>query len=809
MRLDGIVPGSDFNQALKLYRRLEELKDAHTTGLVLTEAQAPVLDIASRVGLCAMIEIKIEPDEVLEPKRRRAVESRIRKTVAALAGHPALLGYLLDCPISQDALKEHGLERVRRYFRALIRAARRLDEHSLVAFKHRPWTRAIALLEEDLIYGLMPAVTPLELRRYVLSLHNMAEARPLVIEFAQAGPGQDELVECAFGLGAAGVVAPPTRAAALGPQWLRIGPLTGREMLPFVTLNGSCPPPVPRTPMVSVVICAYNAERTMRECLVSLRALAYPNYEVVIVDDGSRDRTAEIAKDFPEFRLIRQANKGLSVARNVGLHAARGDIIAYTDSDCVVDPHWLTFLVRAMVENGFEGCGGPNYAPHEEGRIEACVAASPGAPCHVLTGEDRAEHLAGCNMAFAKAALLAVGGFDPQFTSAGDDVDICWRTLQAGYTLGFCPAAFVWHFRRNTVKAYYGQQRGYGRAEAMLYFKYPERFNALGQIRWRGTIPGLARTVPGGGRRGVIWRRAKDRLQPVSEPGLGIAAFLPQTLEWNLLSALALATSFALGWPVIPALAMLALGPLWSLYYAWRAPLEKCHEGLISRLFVAVLAYTGPMARTVARHRLRLGPPRGNPSVDAAPRQKPRIHWLARSVHLHYWNEGCVTRDTLLDKVMKLFAGLGHPTLIDSGWKDFDLEVRPDPWTRVQVKTADEEHERGQLKNLVVARIRLSGVSRLVLIAGGTGAVAGSVLGLPSLALELTALTVAGAIFVLSEVIESGRLAYRTIEQCAQDLALIPLGKLSTSAARRTAGLQAALAPVPGNQLAPSSPPTE
>ena len=93
--------------------------------------------------------------------------------------------------------------------------------------------------------------------------------------------------------------------------------------------------------------------------------------------------------DFPEFRLIRQPNKGLSVARNVGLHAARGDLIAYTDSDCVVDPHWLTLMVRTLTEKNFDGCGGPNYAPHEDGWIEACCAASPGAPCHVLTADDR------------------------------------------------------------------------------------------------------------------------------------------------------------------------------------------------------------------------------------------------------------------------------------------------------------------------------------------------------------------------------------------------------------------------------------
>jgi GT2 family glycosyltransferase len=192
-------------------------------------------------------------------------------------------------------------------------------------------------------------------------------------------------------------------------------------------------------------------------------------------------------------------------------------------------------MVGAMVENKFDACGGPNYAPHEESRTEACVAVSPGAPCHVLIDEDRAEHLAGCNMVFRKSMLTTIGGFDPQFTAAGDDVDICWRAIDAGFTLGFCPAAFVWHFRRNTVKAYYGQQRGYGKAEAMLYFKYPERFNSLGQIMWRGRIPGLARMLPGGARKKILWATgSRAFFQTIYEREQGLIKFLPQTLEWQL-----------------------------------------------------------------------------------------------------------------------------------------------------------------------------------------------------------------------------------------------------------------------------------
>jgi len=95
----------------------------------------------------------------------------------------------------------------------------------------------------------------------------------------------------------------------------------------------------------------------------------------------------------------------------------------------------------------------------------AYVAASPGGPTHVLLDDEVAEHIPGCNMAFRREALHAIGGFDPIFRAAGDDVDLCWRLQNKGYKIGFSPAAVVWHFRRNTVRDYLKQQRGYGKAE--------------------------------------------------------------------------------------------------------------------------------------------------------------------------------------------------------------------------------------------------------------------------------------------------------------------------------------------------------
>src|SRR3990172_13043137 len=100
---------------------------------------------------------------------------------------------------------------------------------------------------------------------------------------------------------------------------------------------------------VSIVVPAYHAEHAIGPLLDSLGRLDYPEYEVIIVNDGSKDRTREIIEQYP-VRLINQTNRGASAARDAGLRAASGEIVAYVDSDVAVTPDWLKQIVQPFAD---------------------------------------------------------------------------------------------------------------------------------------------------------------------------------------------------------------------------------------------------------------------------------------------------------------------------------------------------------------------------------------------------------------------------------------------------------------------------
>jgi hypothetical protein len=153
-------------------------------------------------------------------------------------------------------------------------------------------------------------------------------------------------------------------------------------------------------------------------------------------------------------------------------------------------------------------------------------------------------------MAFRKSALLKIGGFDERFRVAGDDVDVCWSLQKQGGKLGFSPAAVVWHHRRNSIRGYWRQQRGYGRAEALLEEKWPEKYNAAGHVSWAGRVygNGFFTVLPHAGRiyQGQ-WGTAP--FQRLYQPTPGMFSSLVLMPEWYLFVALlGVLTVLGLSW---------------------------------------------------------------------------------------------------------------------------------------------------------------------------------------------------------------------------------------------------------------------
>jgi GT2 family glycosyltransferase len=757
-----------------------------------------LLDLAAEADLWVLAGLPwtqhtcfLDSEETVAANRRQVAEA-----VRRIRGHSATFAYLVGNEIPPDVVRWFGPERVARFLRDLAEVVREADPGALVSYANFPSTEYLDLEFVDFLCFNVYLHEERAFRRYLARLQSLADLKPLMLtEFGidsirEGDVRQGEIlawqIRAAFEGGVAG-----TFVFSWTDEWYTGGAditdwafgLVTRDRLPKPAFRATralydepLPPPIANPPKVSVVICAFNAERTMEACCESLTKLRYAPLEIIVVDDGSTDRTAEIAARYP-FRLIRQENKGLSVARNVGIEAATGEIVAYTDSDCVADPDWLTYLVGAMLRHDWVACGGPNLSPPEPSLVPACVAVAPGGPTHVLVHDDVAEHIPGCNMAFRKSALLAVGMFDPQYTSAGDDVDLCWRLQNQGWQIGFAPGAMVWHFRRNTVKAYLRQQRGYGKAEALLYFKHPYRFNLLGQSRWLGRIYGGSPSTFGT-RRPIIYYGAFGRglFQTLYEPPASLFSSLPFTLEWNAMAVILLLCGLFSGRYLAVATVPLLVSFTASLWLALQPTVDPRYDGLKGRALLALLIYLGPLGRAFERYRWRL---RGLGNVEPIaldqPKQRPS-GWLARSFQLAYWSERSAEKEALLSGLVEFLLPRKLFVDIDRGWNDWDLEIHRGAWAISRLTVAVENH--GGEKRLLRVRCvqRTSPLGRR-LLAGCALLVASAIaLGVPDV---VVGGAIAGASALGLGVYKNyrlGQILYHVVEIVASKAGLAPAG---------------------------------
>lgn len=707
-----------------------------------------ILDLAQQHGLKLLVDIPWNKHLCFldDPVEREAAENAVRQAVISCARHPAVFAFSVANEIPADVVRWSGAEAIAEFIDDLISQAKSLDPDCLCTFTNFPPTEFLRPQNLDFLCFNVYLHNPQPFRNYLARLQMIADTKPLLLgEFGIDSLREGEERKCdilgwsiegAFRAGLAGAV-----VFSFTDDWWRGGTQVADWQMGLTTVMRQPKPsftvvkekfavapyfPLATKPRVSVVVASYNGERTLKACLESLERLNYPDYEVILVDDGSTDTTARIVftgingsgeghpaagatypmfsdkvgslAHFPHLRYVRHAkNAGLSVARNTGIVAATGEIIAFTDSDCRVDEDWLHYLVGELLSREFAAMGGPNFLPRDDSAIGAAVMVSPGGPAHVMLNDRQAEHIPGCNMAFWRWALDEIGGFDPIFKKAGDDVDVCWRLEQAGFKIGFSPAALVWHYRRSNVAAYLGQQSGYGEAEALLVRKHPEYFNSFGGSVWRGRIytaskygifvqpPIIYRGTFGSGWFQMLYTGAPDS-----------TLMLLTTLEYYVVVVLplwVLATSVHHLFAVAVSASLLPLAICGAAAAQAFLPADK--RRWWSRPLVAALFLLQPVVRGWARYRGRLTP-KNTPSPVHSLESLALVQHRTMLDEVCYWSEQRVDRVQFVADLLRRLDAVGWPNKSDIGWSEFDIELFGNRWNSLQLTTAAEDHHQGR-----------------------------------------------------------------------------------------------------------------
>jgi GT2 family glycosyltransferase len=699
------------------------------------------LDLAQEMELKVFLDIawpknlEFITDQTVAEQARQAVRHAAREC----GNHPAILALSVVNEVPPDLVRFSGREAIEQFIDELVVIAKAEAPSCLVTFANFPTTEYLQPRQPDFVCFNVYLHDEQAFRNYLARLQTVAGPKPLMlgeygIDTMREHTPEDQAriltqhVRAVFDEGLAG-----TFIFSFTDDWFVHGYQIDDWAFGLVTRQRSPKPAYfaiqgayhraphladEALPMCSVVVCSYNGGATVESCLRSLERLNYPDYEVVFVDDGSTDHTQDILRRFPWVRNIKQTNMGLSHARNVGLHAARGQIVVYTDSDCEADEDWLYYLALSLTRSKHVGVGGPNLIPDEGSWIADGVGLSPGGPSHVMIDDRTAEHVPGCNMAFYAWALKQLNGFDPQFRKAGDDVDLIWRLQHQGWSMGFAPAAQVWHYRRNTVKAYLKQQRGYGEAEALLKYKHPDHFNTLGASHWRGKIYGGDEIgVKVGG--DVVYHGlfGTGLFQTIYRQPASLTAAMLMSIEWHLLTIFVAFLGLAWFTLVWVAVAMALVPIALSVVAAVQSPMPR-HRHWLSRPLIAYLHYRQPITRGWARYWVRLQQKVMKLEKEASGYRRP--HRLPRDrrdpATLRYWSHN-LDRLHLLDRIRAQMNESQWRVRLDSGWSNWDVEVYTSRYTKVQITTATEHHHGSGLLTRVRVRTHMSRFCSVLLAA--------------------------------------------------------------------------------------------
>jgi GT2 family glycosyltransferase/DNA-binding beta-propeller fold protein YncE len=833
------APDADGYQFPALSQVAEDFRLMAALGLntvrVYTPPRRDLLDEAARHNLRVMVGLPwVQHIAFLDDLATgRRIRRDVCRVVRELGDHPAVFLCALGNEVPPGVVRWHGRLRVERFLRQLYEDAKTAAPETLFTYVNFPPTEFLDLSFFDVCAFNVYLHREGDLRAYLAHLQHIAGQRPLLLaeagadSFREGEDGQAAVtsthIRVAFEEGACGAV-----AFAWTDEWWRGGHpveewafgLVDRErrLKPAATAVAAAFADAPFTPearrtwpRVSVVVCAYNAAETIDECLTALDRQSYPDYEVLVVNDGSRDETSAIARQHVKVRVIDTPNAGLSAARNVGLAAATGDIVAYTDADTRADRDWLTFLVQPFLTSEVVGSGGPNLVPADDPPMAQSIARAPGGPTHVLLDDRIAEHVPGCNMAFRRGALLAIGGFNPTYLRAGDDVDVCWRLQAQGWRLGFSAAALVWHHHRTSVRAYWRQQVGYGEGERWLMAHHPDKFLG-GRALWQGRIYSplpFVRSLWGEKINAGVWGTAA--FPSVYRRDVHPFAFLPHSVHWQILSILLILgglVTVAIGdhpWAAALLLGTGGIGLLTTfaknVSYALRSDVDRVPGSRFTcRARVAWLHLLQPFARAVGHLRGALSPPEVTRSALAGPPHRatrPSLAEASRAMLLvtggvfedRYWSETLTTAERVLTSLVDWLRRSRAVRVIeiDEGWSaDRDVSVLVGRWAWLDVRALVEDHGAGRSLLRVSTHLRptlYGGVNALLLASAlFAAASAGLALRWPTAGAAAAIFALAAAIFTAYRTSQGVAAIRRGIDAVALKSGLVAVGSTRTRA---------------------------
>jgi len=233
-------------------------------------------------------------------------------------------------------------------------------------------------------------------------------------------------------------------------------------------------------PVISIIVAVFNGDRTINKCVQSLLSVDYPKYEIIIVDDGSTDRTKQILFGYKDkIRIIQLEHQGPSKCRNKAVLEAKGDFVAFTDSDCVVDKDWIRQLMRGFSSDDIVSVGGSQFSPEDDSyfgkRVQDCFALSGFIGGYFkkrgLANIVEVDHNPSCNVIYRKDIFLKEGGFDETLWP-GEDVDLDYRLKRKGYKLFYNPLAKVYHYRPNSFRKLSSMMFRYGFVQGIIIKRY-------------------------------------------------------------------------------------------------------------------------------------------------------------------------------------------------------------------------------------------------------------------------------------------------------------------------------------------------